>query len=71
MKWHELRQKSEDELREELEGLRRELFNLRFQRETEQLDNTAQFTNNRKRIARILTVLRERELAAKKDEASK
>jgi len=42
---------------------RRELFNLRFQQATRQLDNPARIKHVRKRIARILTILRERELA--------
>lgn len=42
---------------------RREYFNLRFQQATRQLDNPARIKQVRKRIARILTILRERELA--------
>jgi len=52
---------------EELEGRlaesRRELFNLRFQLATGQLDNTARIGHVRREVARILTVLRDREIA--------
>lgn len=42
---------------------RREFFNLRFQQATRQLDNPAKIGQVKRRIARILTILRERELA--------
>ncbi len=54
---------STDELVDRLAEARRELFNLRFQLATGQLDNTARMGQVRKDIARILTVLREREIA--------
>ena len=53
----------EDELLGRLDETRRELFNLRFQLATGQLDNSARVSHVRKDIARILTVLREREIA--------
>jgi large subunit ribosomal protein L29 len=52
-----------DELGTRLEESRKELFNLRFQLATGQLDNTARMGHLRRDIARILTVLREREIA--------
>ena len=55
---------SDDELVDRLAESRRELFNLRFQLATGQLDNTARMGQVRKDIARTLTVLREREIAA-------
>ena len=55
---------SDDELVDQLAEARRELFNLRFQLATGQLDNTARMGQVRKNIARILTVLRDREIAA-------
>ena len=55
---------STDELVDRLAEARRELFNLRFQLATGQLDNTARMGQVRKDIARTLTVLREREIAA-------
>ena len=53
----ELQAKNIDELREDLESAKRELFNLRFQNATNQLQNTARITEVRKNIARIQTVL--------------
>lgn len=54
---------SDDELVDRLAESRRELFNLRFQLATGQLDNTARMGQVRKDIARVLTVLRDREIA--------
>ena len=51
-----------DELVTRLEESRKELFNLRFQLATGQLDNPARMGQVRREIARILTVLREREI---------
>ena len=62
MKVKELRVKSGEELKEELTQLRREMLNLRFQKETEEFRNKARFKSIRKDIARILTILHEREL---------
>jgi large subunit ribosomal protein L29 len=56
----DLRAKSSDELKEQLYGLRKEAFNLRFQRASGQLENTAQVRRVRRVIARIKTVLGER-----------
>ena len=53
---------SSDELVDRLAESRRELFNLRFQLATGQLDNTARMGQVRKEIARYLTVLRDREI---------
>ncbi|MCA1946045.1 MAG: 50S ribosomal protein L29 [Desulfovibrio sp.] len=55
----ELRGLSADELREKLSGFREELFNLRFQHATAQLENTARIPQVKKTIARIFTVLKE------------
>ena len=54
---------SSDELIDRLAEARRELFNLRFQLATGQLDNTARMGLVRKDIARVLTVQRDREIA--------
>ena len=56
----ELQAKNIDELREDLESAKRELFNLRFQNATNQLQNTARITEVRKNIARIQTVITEK-----------
>lgn len=61
----ELRNKSAVELQEELVSAKKELFNLRFQNATNQLDNTARITDVRKNIARIQTVITEQLKAAK------
>jgi large subunit ribosomal protein L29 len=53
----------ESELDERLDDARREVFNLRFQLATGQLDNTARLSHARRDVARILTVLRDREIA--------
>ena len=53
----ELNAKDEEALREELLLAKKELFNLRFQHATNQLDNTARITEVRKNIARINTAI--------------
>nr|WP_293785495.1 50S ribosomal protein L29 [uncultured Aeromicrobium sp.] len=58
----ELRALSADELSAKLKEAKEELFNLRFQNATGQLDNTARLRTVRREIARIYTVIREREL---------
>ena len=60
----ELRNLDDESLVERLKECKEELFNLRFQLATGQLDNTARMGQVRKDIARTLTVLREREIAA-------
>ena len=56
----ELMNKSANELNEELVAAKKELFNLRFQNATNQLDNTARIKEVRKNIARIQTVITEK-----------
>jgi large subunit ribosomal protein L29 len=58
----ELRDLPEEELRSRLEASKEELFNLRFQLATGQLDNPMRIKEVRHEIARIMTVLTEREL---------
>jgi large subunit ribosomal protein L29 len=58
----ELRELPDDELLSQLEGLKEELFNLRFQVATGQLDNPMRIKQVRHDAARVLTVLRERHL---------
>ncbi len=53
----ELRAKSVQELNEDLVAAKKELFNLRFQNATNQLDNTSRINEVRKQIARIQTVI--------------
>ena len=59
----DLRAKSIAELNEELVAAKKELFNLRFQNATNQLDNTARIKEVRKNIARIQTVITEKSKA--------
>ena len=65
----ELRAVSAEDLAEKLAESKEELFNLRFQNATGQLDNTARLRAVRKDIARIYTVMRERELGIVEDPA--
>ena len=58
MKAEDLRAKSRDELQTELMGLKKEAFNLRFQKATGQLENTARVRQVRRDIARIKTTIR-------------
>jgi large subunit ribosomal protein L29 len=62
MKAADLRDLSDTELRERVETARRELFGLRFQHATGELDNTAGLARAKREVARALTVAREREL---------
>ncbi len=56
----ELKNKSTDELAQELVAAKKELFNLRFQNATNQLENTSRIKEVRKNIARIQTVITEK-----------
>jgi large subunit ribosomal protein L29 len=58
----ELRELADDELASRVRELKEELFNLRFQNATGQLDNNRRLQSVRRDIARIYTVMREREL---------
>ena len=64
MKVNEIREMSADELSQKLASLKEELFNLRFQLATGQLENPMRIKDVKKTIARIKTVQRERELKA-------
>ena len=61
----DLKAKSAAELNEELVAAKKELFNLRFQNATNQLDNTSRIKEVRKNIARIQSVITEQANAAK------
>ena len=63
----ELRELPDDELRQKLAEGKEELFNLRFQIVTGQLDNPRRIKQVKQEIARVLTVLREREIALARD----
>ncbi len=64
LKVGEIRAMTDDELGGRLEEARQELFNLRFQRATGNLSTPTRFRHIRRDVARIKTVLRERDLAA-------
>ena len=59
MKFSDLKQKTEDELKVELINLKKEQFNLRFQKSSGQLENSAKILEVRRDIARILTAISE------------
>ncbi len=63
MKASDVRAKTPDELVDELAGLKKEQFNLRFQKATGQLENTARQRQVRRDIARIQTILAEKSKA--------
>ena len=56
----ELRELTVEELEKEAEGLRQELFNLRFQHTTHQLENVMRIRQVRREIARVLTIINEK-----------
>ncbi|MCU9837297.1 50S ribosomal protein L29 [Ruegeria sp. WL0004] len=60
MNAQELRNKTPDQLREELVNLKKEAFNLRFQQATGQLENNARIRTVRRDVARVITVLNEK-----------
>ncbi|MXN64066.1 50S ribosomal protein L29 [Rhizobiales bacterium] len=64
MKATDVRAKTIDELSTELEALKKEQFNLRFQKATGQLENTARVRQVRRDIARIQTIMRDKRVGA-------
>ena len=65
MKTKEIRELTVEELNTKLKELKEELFNLRFRHAVGQLDNPASLNTCKKDIAKVKTILREKELAAK------
>lgn len=63
----ELRDKTPDQLRDELANLKKEAFNLRFQQATGQLESTAAIKAARRNAARVKTILNEKAAAAAGD----
>ena len=63
MKTNKIRELTEEELNRKLQDYKEELFNLRFQLATGQLDNPMRIKNVRKNIARCKTIIRQREIA--------
>jgi large subunit ribosomal protein L29 len=66
MKAEELRTKTKDELSDQLAGLKKEQFNLRFQKATGQLEKTARIREVRRDIARIKTIAAQKRAAETK-----
>ena len=64
MKSSDIRAKTADELQQQIDDLAKEAFNLRFQRASGQLENTARVRQVRRDLARIKTILSERSRAA-------
>ena len=60
MKAEEIRKKTTDQLKTELQNLYKESFNLRFQKSSGQLENTSRISKVRKLIARIKTIMKEK-----------
>ena len=71
MKYQDIMVLTDEELAKKLEDGRAELFNLRFQMATNQLDNTARVKSVKHDIARVQTEMRVRQLAAEKTAAEK
>ncbi len=68
MNAQELRDKTPDQLREELVSLKKEQFNLRFQAATGQIENPARMKTARRDAARVKTILNEKAAAAASEE---
>ena len=64
MKAQDLRDKTPDQLREELASLKKEAFDLRFQQATGQLESTARMRTVKRDVARVNTILNEKAAAA-------
>ncbi len=62
MKLQDIREKSVDELKTLVVDLKKELFNLRLQKSTNKLENTASISNTKRTIARVKTVITEKEV---------
>jgi len=60
MKYNDIKQKTDDELKTELLLLKKEQFNLRFQKSSGQLENSSRIRKIRRDIARIKTILKEK-----------
>ncbi|NPA05823.1 MAG: 50S ribosomal protein L29 [Chloroflexi bacterium] len=70
MKASEIRKLSTEEIIEKLDEAREQLMRLRFQQVTGELVDTSQFRKTRRLIARLMTILREREIEAEKQSAN-
>ncbi len=66
MKISEIRKKTAEELSVQLQNLRKELFDMRFQTASEQIESPSRIREIRRTIARIMTVTRERDLVSER-----
>ena len=66
----DLRDRSDEQLASDFESARQQLFNLRFQSATRQLADVSQVRKARRRVARLQTLMREREILAEADQAA-
>jgi large subunit ribosomal protein L29 len=64
----EVRDLNDQELEEQIAATKRQLFDLRFQKGTRQLDKSHRFKHTRHRLAQLLTIERERQLASKAED---
>lgn len=64
MRVQEIRELNAQDIEKELENSYKELLNLRFRRSTKQLTNTVELKNIRRKIARVKTIIREKQLGA-------
>ena len=71
MKAEQIREKSDEELVQMRDDLQEELFNLRFQLVSRQLDNPLRIRSVRKDIARVRSIIRERQLAKERESGQK
>ncbi len=69
MNANELREKTPDQLKDELANLKKESFNLRFQQATGAMESTARMRSARRDAARVLTIINEKAAAAAKTES--
>ncbi|WNZ22320.1 50S ribosomal protein L29 [Leptolyngbya sp. NK1-12] len=69
-KIEEIRDLNDQELNDQIVATKKELFQLRFQKATRQLEKPHQFKHLRHRLAQLMTIERERQLAASKSEAT-
>jgi large subunit ribosomal protein L29 len=71
MKLNKIREMTEAELNTELSKMKNELFNLRFQHVTGQLENPIKMRDVKKDIARVKTIIREKQIEEQKKEAQR
>lgn len=71
MNTQEMRERADDDLRREVAAIEKEIWNLRFRKGSEKAGDPSRIRHLRRDVARMLTVLRERELGIQRGEAKK